>query len=94
MNALTVIILCLGCAVLGRLLLTRDEAWRTITVRVPALFKALVLTAFALLFWLVLGALCFAAGSVYGLAEWWWPSVLATRDDLWLEARPVISGRW
>lgn len=89
-----VVALCVGSAVIGRLLLTRDQAWRTITVRLPALLQLVILSASAVVFWLVWGVACFIGGSFYGLGQWWWPQlfeVLEGNGDL---VGPIITGRW
>jgi hypothetical protein len=94
MTALLILALCIASAVLGRLLLTRDQAWRTITVRLPALL-ALLWTAFcAVLFWTVWGLLCFIGGSFYGLSHWWWPQLFEVLEFSGEWVGPMVTGKW
>jgi hypothetical protein len=94
MNAITIGALCVASAVLGRLFLTRDQAWRTVTVRLPALAGLIVTALFAVLFWLLYGIACFIGGSFYGLSHWWRPQLFEVLvfDGAFLG--PIISGRW
>jgi hypothetical protein len=88
------VVACLASAVLGRLILTKEQAWRTVTVRLPALL-GLLFTAFAATtFWLVYAVACFAIGSFYGLSNWWWPQLFEVLegDGRWLG--PIIYGSW
>jgi hypothetical protein len=94
MTYLLIMVLCLASAVLGRLLLTRDQAWRTITVRVPALFVLVVTTVVAVLFWLLYGIVCFIGGSFYGLGQWWWPQLFKVLEFDGELLGPVITGHW
>jgi hypothetical protein len=94
MGAALIIALCIASAVLGRLILTREEARRTITVRLPALLMLVVSTLLMTSFWLFYAVVCFIGGSFYGLGQWWWPQLFEVLDfnGTWLG--PVITGRW
>lgn len=94
MNIIATIALCASSAVAGRLLLTRDQAWRTLTVRLPALLGLLFTATWAILFWLLWGVACFIGGSFYGLAQWWWPQLFAVLEFNGEFVGPIISGRW
>lgn len=90
-----IVALCIASAVLGRLVLTREEARRTVTVRAPALCLLLVAAIVSLLATLILAVAFFVGGGFYGLGAWWWPTI----RDLWCDplvclAQPVLSGSW
>jgi hypothetical protein len=85
--------LCVGSAIIGRLALTRDQAWRTITVRLPALLVLLATVVAAILTWLVYAVLCFIGGSFYGLSHWWWPQLFEVLEFDGSPLGPVITGR-
>jgi hypothetical protein len=79
---------------LGRLLLTRNQAWRTITVRLPALFMLVVSTVLWIVFWTLFGIVCFIGGSFYGLGQWWWPTLFQALELSGTFLGPVITGEW
>lgn len=89
-----ILALCIVSAVLGRLLLTRDQALKTITVRLPALVMLLLTVVFAIAFWLLWGIICFIGGSFYGLGQWWWPQLFAVLEFNGEILVPIISGSW
>jgi hypothetical protein len=89
-----ILVLCVGSALLGRLLLTRDQAWRTITVRLPSLLMLLVSTSLGIVFWILFGTVCFIGGSFYGLGQWWWPTRLQALEFIGTFLEPVIAGKW
>lgn len=94
MRYLLIAVLCIASALVGRLVLTREEAWRTIKVRVPAVgllvLATVVLTAASLIF----AAGCFVCGSFYGLHEWWLPKLGSTFEGLQDIVNTIITGRW
>jgi hypothetical protein len=95
MTYVLILVLCALSAVLGRLVLTRDQAWRTLSVRIPALFLLTLMFLMASFFWLVFGVICFIGGSFYGLGQWWWPKLFEVLDfngDFIIQ--PIITGRW
>jgi hypothetical protein len=94
MSFLLIALLCVASAILGRLLLTTDEARATITVRLPALFELIVLGICASVFWIMYGVLCFLAGSFYGLHKWWWPQLFEVLEFDGNLLGAVISGKW
>ena len=81
MSVLWIVALCLASAVLGRLMLTFDEARRSITVRLPALLQLLAWLTITLLFLVIVGLACFIGGSFYGLYAWWLPRVASMLED-------------
>ena len=94
MNAITIGALCVASAVLGRLLLTRDQAWSTITVRLPALLLLVVSAALSIVGWALWAVLCFIGGSFYGLSHWWWPQLFQVLEFDGELLRPIVSGKW
>jgi hypothetical protein len=95
MTYVLILVLCALSAVLGRLVLTRDQAWRTLSVRIHALFLLTLMFLMASFFWLVFGVICFIGGSFYGLGQWWWPKLFEVLDfngDFIIQ--PIITGRW
>jgi Na+-driven multidrug efflux pump len=94
MTYLLILALCVASALLGRLLLTRDQAWRTITVRLPALFMLAVSTVLAITFWTLFGIACFIGGSFYGLGQWWWPQLFQVLEFNGTFLGPVVTGKW
>lgn len=97
MNLITTLVggsaLCVVSAVLGRLVLTRDQAWRTITVRLPALALLIASIFVCGLGSLIFAAVCFAGGSFYGLATWWLPSLDPLLEGIQYPLNEIISGR-
>ena len=94
MQTLIMLAMCTTSAVLGRLFLTRDQAWRTVTVRVP--YVALLALALTILtaFLAIFAVLCFVGGSFYGLYTWWLPQVAGTYIDAVNDlVPPIITGR-
>jgi hypothetical protein len=89
-----VLVLCLASAVIGRLLLTREQAWRTITVRLPALLMLIVTAFLSISFWALFAVLCFIGGSFYGLGQWWWPRLFEVLEFNGELLGPIITGRW
>lgn len=89
-----VLVLCAASAVLGRLFLTYEEAWRTITVRVPALALLIFATAIIALFAGIFGIICFVGGSFYGLYLWWLPLLGQIFGNTQHIVRSIIAGRW
>lgn len=94
MKILLIFALCIASALMGRLLLTRDEAWRTLTVRIPALLALIVTAICATFFWLLFGIACFVGGSFYGIGKWWWPQLFEVLDFNGEFLGPIITGRW
>jgi hypothetical protein len=94
MTYLIIFALCVASAVLGRLLLTRDQAWRTIRVRIPSLFLLIIVVVIATFFWILWGIVCFIGGSFYGLSQWWWPQLFQVLEFNGELLTPIITGRW
>lgn len=91
---LSIVLLCAASAVLGRLVLTRDEAWRTITVRIPAFAALVFVAAIYIAFLLFFAVLCFIGGSFFGLYTWWLPVVGCGLEIIQAYLEPTITGKW
>jgi hypothetical protein len=90
----SILLLCAASMVIGRLVLTREEAWRTITVRLPALGILILAAAVILMFAILFTAICFAAGSFYGLYLWWAPAMGGLFENSQYLLNAIISGSW
>jgi hypothetical protein len=89
-----VLLLCAASMVIGRLVLTREEAWRTITVRLPALGVLILATAVLLLFAIIAAVICFVGGSFYGLYLWWFPRMGDLFENSQYLLNAIVSGSW
>jgi hypothetical protein len=95
MSLALIVALCLLSAIVGRLVLTPDEALRTVRVRLPALLLVVMATTTWAIFFSVWAVLCFVGGSFYGLSQWWWPQLRDSFDDLSFGPfRAIATGRW
>jgi ABC-type microcin C transport system permease subunit YejB len=86
--------LCIVSAVFGRLVLTRDQAWKTIKVRLPALGLLILAIAVFGFFFVIFALVCFIGGSFYGLYTWWMPLFGKSFEDNEYLVSPIITGKW
>jgi hypothetical protein len=91
---MTLLIIVACSALLGRLLLTRDQAWQTITVRLPALAMLLLCIVVCGAAAIIFAVVCFIGGSFYGLATWWLPSIGGLVDGAAYPIGAIVHGRW
>lgn len=93
-DTILIITLCLASAVFGRLVLTREQAWKTIKVRIPALALSIlcfVVFGAAALIWAVI---CFIGGSFYGLYNWWLPPFEGLLEGVQYPMGAIVTGAW
>jgi hypothetical protein len=88
-----IFVLCIASAVLGRLVLTRDQAWSTVTVRLPALGLLILVIIVYGIFLFIFAVLCFLGASFYGLYTWWMPLFGKSFEDSQYLLNPIITGK-
>ena len=80
--------------VLGRLVLTPEEARRTLTVRLPAAALLIVAVMAMTIFSAVYAVACFIGGSIYGLYAWWMPTLDTWPENTQYILNAILTGEW